>query len=39
MRKFDANQVMVGMMHLIEVGSASIVVNMDSRILFQDSGR
>ena len=39
MRKFDANQVMVAVVELVEIGTAVANLFFDSRILFQDSGR
>jgi len=39
MRKFDANQVMYCCIEVVEIGTAELNVFMDSRILFQDSGR
>ena len=39
MRKFDANQVMACVLEVSEKGTATAEVHMDSRILFQDSGR
>ena len=39
MRKFDANQVMYCALDVVEIGAAVASVFMDSRILFQDSGR
>jgi len=39
MRKFDANQVMVAILDVAEIGTAVMQVHFDTRILFQDSGR
>ena len=39
MRKFDANQVITCVIELVETGTSIVKVYMDSRILFQDSGR
>jgi len=39
MRKFDANQVITCVAEYVELGTAQASVFMDSRILFQDSGR
>ena len=39
MRKFDASQVMAAVIETVEIGTAVLNVFMDTRILFQDSGR
>ena len=39
MRKFDSNQVMACIVETTEIGTATAIIRMDSRILFQDSGR
>jgi len=39
MRKFDSNMVMAAVIDVVEIGTAILNVWLDSRILFQDSGR